>query len=82
MVTKFIGTLLFQRALIIGKRIAYAIFYFIFLVAILAKMNVLLEGIDKIVWPFDSKSSFTIKSQRHYNGGNYSQFSYFYHLEV
>jgi len=42
----------------------------------LAKINVFLEGIDNIVWPYVPKSTFTIKSfcQKLYAGGNCSDF--------
>ena len=44
--------------------------------ASLAKVTVLLEGIDEILWPLDFKNSFTIKSfsQRLYDGGNCPNF--------
>jgi len=39
-------------------------------------MNVLPEGIDKIVWLYDAKSSFTIKNfyEKLYDGGNSTDF--------
>ena len=41
--------------------------------------DALLEGIDKIIWPYDPKSSITIKSfcQRLYDGGNAPDFPVF-----